>query len=334
MDIISRLNFFIQHLGYTNSRLATALNIPKPSLSQILNGRNRKISNELIEKFHIAFPELNISWLLFGEGSMLNAPSGQSAVISSDDISSTNHSPADKMISNTNDSAQIDERKKTSHSEEANIFKTNNATVNDINPVSEAGNSIATGEDSPESFANANTFSSASPSVPKPNNEKASLSKTHESTIGVAKHTIDTNNNAPEMEEIKNSGHPYQTNPIDENFHTNKKHPDSSTNSDFTIANKEKVEQNKVHLQTQNQIKNSASCVFANESGNSVDKKQSNITTPNSEFTFANLNISQNKDNCQQNAITSANKNNIRKIVSIIVFYDDDTFEVTRPGKL
>lgn len=70
MDIISRLNLFVTQTQLTSSNLAEKLNIPKPSLSQILNGRNKKISNEFIEKLHNAFPELNILWLIFGEGNM------------------------------------------------------------------------------------------------------------------------------------------------------------------------------------------------------------------------------------------------------------------------
>lgn len=71
MDIITRLNSFLNSISITSSQFADAINTPRPSVSQILNGRNKKISNELIEKIHVAFPNLNISWLLFGEGDML-----------------------------------------------------------------------------------------------------------------------------------------------------------------------------------------------------------------------------------------------------------------------
>ena len=71
MDIISRLNQFLTYTGLTSSAFAEAINIPKPSLSQILNGRNKKLSNEFIEKIHFAFPKLNIMWLLFNSGNMI-----------------------------------------------------------------------------------------------------------------------------------------------------------------------------------------------------------------------------------------------------------------------
>lgn len=70
MDIITRLNEILKSSGLSNSQFAEKLEVPKPSLSQILNGRNKKISNEFIERIHHAFPELNIMWLLFGQGNM------------------------------------------------------------------------------------------------------------------------------------------------------------------------------------------------------------------------------------------------------------------------
>lgn len=70
MDLISRLNEFVRFSGLTSSQFADEIGVPRPSFSQILNGRNKKISNELIEKIHHVFPTLNIMWLLFGEGTM------------------------------------------------------------------------------------------------------------------------------------------------------------------------------------------------------------------------------------------------------------------------
>ena len=52
------------------SQFADNCQIPRPTMSQILNGRNKKISDELISKIHAAYPELSILWLMFGEGEM------------------------------------------------------------------------------------------------------------------------------------------------------------------------------------------------------------------------------------------------------------------------
>lgn len=72
MDIVSRLKRFIEYTGLQVSQFADTALIPRPTLSQILNGRNKKISNELITKLHDAFPSLNVLWLMFGDGSMVD----------------------------------------------------------------------------------------------------------------------------------------------------------------------------------------------------------------------------------------------------------------------
>ncbi len=53
-----------------SSQFADNCGIPRPTISQILNGRNKKISDELISKIHMAYPKLSVLWLMFGEGSM------------------------------------------------------------------------------------------------------------------------------------------------------------------------------------------------------------------------------------------------------------------------
>ena len=70
MDIVSRLKSFLQQSGIGISQFADNCEIPRPTLSQLLNGRNKKVSDELISKIHRAYPALNIMWLLFGDGSM------------------------------------------------------------------------------------------------------------------------------------------------------------------------------------------------------------------------------------------------------------------------
>lgn len=69
-DIVSRLKTYMSHIGLPSTQFADYANIPRPTISQILNGRNKKISNELIGKLHVAFPTLNIMWLMFGDGDM------------------------------------------------------------------------------------------------------------------------------------------------------------------------------------------------------------------------------------------------------------------------
>lgn len=71
MDIVSRLKSFLQESGIAYSQFADNCEIPRPTLSQLLNGRNKKVSDEIIAKIHRAYPALSIMWLMFGDGDML-----------------------------------------------------------------------------------------------------------------------------------------------------------------------------------------------------------------------------------------------------------------------
>jgi len=71
MDIVTRLKIFLEQAGISNSQFADTCDIPRPTLSQLLNGRNKKVSDEVIGKIHRAYPTLNIMWLMFGDGEML-----------------------------------------------------------------------------------------------------------------------------------------------------------------------------------------------------------------------------------------------------------------------
>lgn len=72
MDIVSRIKTFLSVNGISNSIFADKCDIPRPTLSQLLNGRNKKVSNEVLDKIHIAYPDLSMMWLMFGEGEMLS----------------------------------------------------------------------------------------------------------------------------------------------------------------------------------------------------------------------------------------------------------------------
>lgn len=70
-SIASRLKQFMDYKELSNSQFADACGIPRPNLSQLLSGRNKKVSDVLIGQIHKAYPDLSIVWLLFGEGLML-----------------------------------------------------------------------------------------------------------------------------------------------------------------------------------------------------------------------------------------------------------------------
>lgn len=87
MDIVSRLKKFLEHAGISNSQFADTCVIPRPTLSQLLNGRNKKVSDEVIAKIHRAYPTLNIMWLLFGDGEMIMGADG--AISDTDKMTAT-----------------------------------------------------------------------------------------------------------------------------------------------------------------------------------------------------------------------------------------------------
>ena len=70
MDIVSRIKLFLSQNGIANSQFADTCEIPRPTLSQLLNGRNKKVSDEVLTKIHNAYPALNMMWLMFGDGNM------------------------------------------------------------------------------------------------------------------------------------------------------------------------------------------------------------------------------------------------------------------------
>ncbi len=72
MDIVSRLKKFISYLKIPVTQFADNCGIPRPTLSQLLNGRNKKVSDEFISKIHEVYPSLSVLWLMFGEGDMLH----------------------------------------------------------------------------------------------------------------------------------------------------------------------------------------------------------------------------------------------------------------------
>lgn len=74
MDIVSRLKKFMEEEHIASTQFADKCGIPRPTVSQLLNGRNKKVSDELIGKIHAAFPQLSVLWLMFGEGNMKSAP--------------------------------------------------------------------------------------------------------------------------------------------------------------------------------------------------------------------------------------------------------------------
>ncbi len=72
-NFATRLKLFMDSIRVPSTQFADMCEIPRPSFSQLLSGRNQKVSDVLIKKIHSAYPDLSVMWLMFGEGPMLSA---------------------------------------------------------------------------------------------------------------------------------------------------------------------------------------------------------------------------------------------------------------------
>ena len=69
-NIAYRLRSLISALGLSDSQFADKCEISRATLSLLLSGKNKKISDVFLSQIHEAFPEVSIIWLLFSEGEM------------------------------------------------------------------------------------------------------------------------------------------------------------------------------------------------------------------------------------------------------------------------
>lgn len=70
-NVAVRLKHFMESKELAITQFADMCGIPRPSLSQLLRGRNKKLSDVIVKQIHDRFPELSVLWLMFGEGEML-----------------------------------------------------------------------------------------------------------------------------------------------------------------------------------------------------------------------------------------------------------------------
>lgn len=96
MTVSQRIRVFIEHLNINSISLARNLNISKQTISNLLN-EHSKPSYDVIFAFVKAYPQLNLYWLIAGDGEMLrpmdsyeSAPSDKDTVVSEyDKVSAT-----------------------------------------------------------------------------------------------------------------------------------------------------------------------------------------------------------------------------------------------------
>lgn len=72
-SVAVRLKAIIDALDLSDSQFADACSISRPTLSLLLSGKNKKISDVMLTQIHEAFPEVSILWLIFGEGEMFSS---------------------------------------------------------------------------------------------------------------------------------------------------------------------------------------------------------------------------------------------------------------------
>lgn len=99
-SIAARLRMYIDACGMTNSQFADTAGIPRPTLSQLLTGRNKSVNDQFLRKLNDAYPSLDIRWLLFGTGSM--------GEITNSAVSEAQNSPNPSTSSEQNAELQVE----------------------------------------------------------------------------------------------------------------------------------------------------------------------------------------------------------------------------------
>ncbi|MGN0205628.1 MAG: helix-turn-helix domain-containing protein [Muribaculaceae bacterium] len=138
MDIVDRIKLYIKHSGITISQFADTCEIPRPTVSQLLNGRNKKVSDEIFRKIHLAYPLLSINWLMFGEGEMTLPDSSRA---NEDGASSAAHERAQK-INFTDDVSEILENRILDGLTSSDLVSESDLNISDTDRM-DAGNIVS-----------------------------------------------------------------------------------------------------------------------------------------------------------------------------------------------
>ena len=67
-----RIKIIFESSGLSQQDFAGKLEIAPATISGIFNGRTQP-TNKTVQAIHKSFPEINVNWLLFGEGEMYNS---------------------------------------------------------------------------------------------------------------------------------------------------------------------------------------------------------------------------------------------------------------------
>jgi len=72
MEIIERVKQLVSHLGVSESEFASAIDVGQRSVNYYLKGAQKPNLN-FISKIALSFPDINIDWLVTGEGEMIKS---------------------------------------------------------------------------------------------------------------------------------------------------------------------------------------------------------------------------------------------------------------------
>ena len=77
--MINRIKEIAQHFNLSSTAFADRVEIARPVISHIFSERN-KPSLEVVQKIGMAFPAVDLEWLLYGKGEMLKKTAPKAAV--------------------------------------------------------------------------------------------------------------------------------------------------------------------------------------------------------------------------------------------------------------
>lgn len=71
MTIIDRLKLILERVNLTPGNFADKIGVAPATISHILSGRNKYPSAEVMLRLHKTFPDIDLNWLLTGEGTLV-----------------------------------------------------------------------------------------------------------------------------------------------------------------------------------------------------------------------------------------------------------------------
>jgi transcriptional regulator with XRE-family HTH domain len=71
MTIVDRLKLILERVNLTPGNFADKIGVAPATISHILSGRNKYPSAEVMLRLHDTYPDIDLNWLLTGEGTLV-----------------------------------------------------------------------------------------------------------------------------------------------------------------------------------------------------------------------------------------------------------------------